>query len=198
MSELSKSLMGLCISVVIIFIPMIMFAVWAMRRSDQKHKNFKKTKLAYETSLEQFKNDPGNKELRQETIQLGQEYAKLALARKSRLFTFSKAILLADITKIDYEYSITRLKSSPNNPDLRQKALRVGRKYARVVREDGRETLFDEMALMNDINAVSGGAVTNSKQTASQRLHHLQELKEQGLITEDEYNEKRLVILDEM
>ncbi|MCP4415669.1 MAG: SHOCT domain-containing protein [Chloroflexi bacterium] len=104
--------------------------------------------------------------------------------------------------KKNYEISLEQLKTAPDDANLRQKTLLLGREFARVAREGGKETLFDEMALMNDINAVAGGAPTKRIEergkSASVRLEELQKMKDQGLISEDEYNAKRSTILDEM
>lgn len=106
-----------------------------------------------------------------------------------------------------YKSNLEQLKRSPSDTNLRQKALSSGREYARIAREGGKETLFDEVALMNDINAVAGGysvkpteekAEIVAERSTSERLAELAKVKEQGLISEDEYNAKRSAILDEI
>lgn len=109
--------------------------------------------------------------------------------------------------KDEYFDSIKKLKNNPTNADLKIYALGAGREYAELTRQyAGYEgvTLFDEVALMNDINAACAGAtfVTNEKfmnvQTIDQRLAKLLELKEKHLINEQEYEERRQKILDEI
>lgn len=105
--------------------------------------------------------------------------------------------------KSNYENSLSQLKSSPDNADLRQKTLALGRSYAEAAREGGKATLFDEMALMNDINAVAGGATVKHPEqkitkSASERLSELQKMKEQGLISDAEFNAKKTAILNDM
>ena len=106
-----------------------------------------------------------------------------------------------------YKTNLEQLTRSPGDTNLRQNALSSGREYARIAREGGKETLFDEVALMNDINAVAGGYSVKPKddkteiaaeRSISERLAELAKVKEQGLISEDEYNAKRSAILDEM
>ena len=55
--------------------------------------------------------------------------------------------------KKDYQESLQRLKRDPNDPDLREKTLELGRYYSNLIRDSKGHSLFDEVALMNDINA---------------------------------------------
>jgi hypothetical protein len=59
-----------------------------------------------------------------------------------------------------YQSALSRLKSSPTNADLKQETLRNGRTYATLTREQSGSgvTIFDEIALSNDINAATAGA----------------------------------------
>jgi hypothetical protein len=111
---------------------------------------------------------------------------------------------LAD-ARAAYQSSLTRLKSNPTNADLRQRTLSLGRVYSNLTRSKKGVTLFDEVALMNDINAACAGAVTASpstqtpsRQTIEQRLAKLSDLKAKGLIDDQEYNSRRQKILDEV
>lgn len=108
-----------------------------------------------------------------------------------------------------YQRSLTRLKSQPDNADLKQKTLELGRVYAHLTRsfnaEDGTVTIFDEIALLNDINAACAGAapaVTRSaikeRDSVEARLARLSELKDKGLITDAELSGRRQKILDEI
>ena len=109
--------------------------------------------------------------------------------------------------KASYEHSLTELKSDPGNADLRQRTLQLGRGYSSLTRNKKGVTVFDEVALMNDINAACAGAssVSNPEPAApspkgsiEERLSRLAELKVQGLIDEDEYKVRRQRILDEI
>jgi hypothetical protein len=109
-----------------------------------------------------------------------------------------------------YNDSLRKLKASPSDANLREKALASGRAYVQAAREGGQRTIFDEMMLMNDLNAVAGGTVTlpetktaqkakaEAVKSVADRLNELQALKDSGLITEDEFNAKRAAILDKM
>ncbi len=113
-----------------------------------------------------------------------------------------------------YEDSLARLKASPTSADLRQRALDLGRTYSGLTRGSQAAALFDEDALMNDINAATAGAVAfpetgagrlaggahepGRRPTIEERLALLAELKVQGLISEEEYSAKRQRIIDEI
>lgn len=109
--------------------------------------------------------------------------------------------------KASYERSLTELKSDPVNANLRQRTLQLGRAYSNLTRNKKGVTVFDEVALMNDIDAACAGATSPSKTEApippskgsiEERLSRLAELKVQGLIDEQEYNLRRQRILDEI
>jgi hypothetical protein len=62
--------------------------------------------------------------------------------------------------KAVYDGSLNDLKRDPNNPDLRQRTLLLGRQYAELLRNGDSRTVYDEVALMNDINAACARATT--------------------------------------
>ena len=59
--------------------------------------------------------------------------------------------------KASYQASLAKLKSNPTNPDLKQRT-QLGRIYSNLTRRKRGVTIFDEVALMNDINAACAGA----------------------------------------
>ncbi|CAG0935132.1 hypothetical protein TFLX_03964 [Thermoflexales bacterium] len=108
-----------------------------------------------------------------------------------------------------YLAALEELKAAPTNPDLKQKTLSLGRIYSNLTRNKNGVTLFDEVALMNDINAATAGATTVARAPQSvavaatptsveDRLAKLSELKAKGLVDDAEYAAKRQKILDEM
>jgi hypothetical protein len=114
-----------------------------------------------------------------------------------------------------YVASLSRLKSDPTNAGVRQATLELGRKYSNLTRNSKGITLFDEVALMNDLNAAAGGAMTIANLTAQSglslsgamanlggsigdRLRQLSRLKEEGLIDDSEFRERRARILSEL
>jgi hypothetical protein len=107
-----------------------------------------------------------------------------------------------------YQKALHDLRRAPHSSKQREATLLAGREYARVARENKRETIFDEIALMNDINAIAGQQVSaqptgRKEQTEPQlsyeeRLERLQRLAAAGHLTKDEYVEKRRRLLDEL
>lgn len=104
-----------------------------------------------------------------------------------------------------YQRSLANLKADPRNADLRQQTLALGRAYSTLMRDKKGQTVFDEVALMNDINAACAGASerTLDVHVAPQpvndieaRLQKLLSLKERNLIDEDEYSSRRKDILE--
>jgi hypothetical protein len=56
-----------------------------------------------------------------------------------------------------YQASLQALTNDPTNPELPQRTLELGRAYSRITRRSRSVTIFDELALLNDINAAFGG-----------------------------------------
>ena len=67
----------------------------------------------------------------------------------------------------DYQDSLRYLKAHPTDPEVRQGTLEYGRRYSNLTRNKKGVTIFDEVALMNDINAACGGVTAI---TATARL----------------------------
>jgi hypothetical protein len=110
--------------------------------------------------------------------------------------------------KENYYQSLKILKSNPTNADLKQKTLMLGRRYSELTRQaqSGNKsiTIYDEMALMNDINAACAAAMNFSihqntrTESVEERLAKLNSLKEKGLIDEQEFQTQRQNILKEI
>lgn len=107
----------------------------------------------------------------------------------------------------NYLNELTKLKSNPNNPEIKQQALLKGREYSALTRKyqglGKLVTIFDEVTLMNDISAActSNSSIINSAsnlQTSEERLANLLNLKTKNLISEEEYQVKKQKILEEI
>ena len=106
----------------------------------------------------------------------------------------------------EYQAALATLRKEPHNNARRENALRLGRIYSGLARQDKRRTMFDEVALMNDINAITANGTpstptvssTPSGPTPEQRLQQLSGLRDKGLVTDEEYQDRRKKILDEM
>lgn len=110
-----------------------------------------------------------------------------------------------------YLESLSNLKQNPRDPNVKQVALMLGRQYSFLTRNKQGITTFDEMALMNDLNAVTAHAFEASVPSPSpvrtthtqslspeDRLRKLDNLKSQGLINEEEFAARRAKILEEL
>ena len=95
-----------------------------------------------------------------------------------------------------YLSSLENLKKEPRNADLRQKTLELGRTYSNLTRDSKGVTMYDEMALMNDIGAACAAATEVPSISTQDRINTLISLREQGIIDEDEFKERKKAILD--
>lgn len=108
-----------------------------------------------------------------------------------------------EAAKKAYLQSLSELKASPTNADLKQRTLALGRAYSNLTRDKKGNTLFDEVALMNDINAACAAATAHTSgisaptvaTAAEDRLRVLTDLKTKGLIDEAEFAKRRSEIL---
>lgn len=102
-----------------------------------------------------------------------------------------------------YQHALSVLKESPDDTEVRQETLRLGRRYTDLARADKRTT-FDEVALMNDLNAIQptspppSAYAGKSAESTEQRLTKLDQLRSKGMIIDEEYRERRSAILDEI
>lgn len=101
-----------------------------------------------------------------------------------------------------YQGSLEKLKMNPANADLRQKTLELGRVYSNLLRDKKGNTIFDEVALMNDINAACAATLQVVSQQPSgdleERLRMLQGLKAKGLIDDTEYAKRKAELLEQI
>jgi hypothetical protein len=72
-----------------------------------------------------------------------------------------------EVARVDYEAALARLKLDPIDATLRQETLRLGRIYSNLSRHRTGVTVFDEIALMNDINAACAAASAPGGQSQS-------------------------------
>jgi hypothetical protein len=98
----------------------------------------------------------------------------------------------------EYQSSLARLKGNPTNADLRQETLRLGRAYSNLTRNTKGVTLFDEVAVKNDIDAACAGSVQMQNRTIEQRLAKLEQMRADGVIDGSEYQRRRQAIIDEI
>lgn len=124
----------------------------------------------------------------------------------------AKARALAKAKKA-YLDSLARLSHDPANAALKTNTLALGRFYANLTRDKKGVAMFDEVALMNDINAACAAAMhvapshhaapapARARASGSEtedRLASLANLQSKGLISDAEYQNRRNAILNEI
>lgn len=97
-----------------------------------------------------------------------------------------------------YQSALEQLKTEPNNANLRQQTLSLGREYSNLTRDHKGVTVFDEIAIKNDIDAACASTVRVQTVTIEQKLMQLQQIYTSGHITSDEYQTKKQEILREL
>jgi ABC-type oligopeptide transport system substrate-binding subunit len=103
-----------------------------------------------------------------------------------------------------YLESLDKLKANPTNADLKQQTLALGRTYSNLTRDKKGNTVFDEVALMNDMNAACAAATSAERarshdspsRTIEERLAKLRALHSTGLIDEADFARRKKEILD--
>jgi hypothetical protein len=99
--------------------------------------------------------------------------------------------------KQEYQDGLTRLKADPAAPDLRERALKLGRAYAEAARKVSGSG-FDEATLRYDIDTACAKAAPAAARPVEERLVKLKQLRAAGHIEESEYASRRQTILDEL
>lgn len=135
-------------------------------------------------ALNNIVNDPASLEHIGDAIQYGSEYIHITRG------------------KLAYNVCIQFLKDHPNDPNIRQVTLEIGITYSNAIRDGKGVTIFDEMALNNDINAATGHStlgtndigkveVTNSNalsnSSIADEIKKLAELLVDDIITAEEF-----------
>jgi hypothetical protein len=118
------------------------------------------------------------------------------------LLILNTAAKAKNTKKKAYLKALQDLRKHPNDPDLRDKVLMLGRRcFGQIIYPDS-HARFDEVALMNDINAACARAtigedkvlkveITNpqalSSKSIAQQIEELKELHARGVITSEEF-----------
>lgn len=118
------------------------------------------------------------------------------------IILFAIKLAASNGAKAAYDAALSELASTPSDAALRKKTLELGRVYSNILRNNKGVTTFDEVALMNDINAACGSGAHKEKGmsplTIDERLKMLAELKAKGLISDTEYDQKRTLVLSDV
>lgn len=101
-----------------------------------------------------------------------------------------------------YENLLSELSKEPNNSELKTKVLEAGRDYYATLRTDHCLTIYDEQAITNDINSacinITTTQVVNNDSDVYEDIKKLSELRDGGILTEEEYNEKKKILLEKI
>jgi hypothetical protein len=112
-------------------------------------------------------------------------------------------------TKQAYNAALQKLSYDPTNFSQKQRVLELGREYIKLASSSKGTIIFSEADLQADVhiataqgiganNSTTGHPASVSAETLEVRLQKLIRLKEQGLISEQEYDMRRAKILDEV
>src|SRR4051812_42215269 len=85
----------------------------------------------------------------------------VAEARRNAAAARQDELRVLNSARTAYEEALTRLRSAPSDPDARERALSAGRFFASQTRHmagSAGVTVFDEVALSNDIHAASAAS----------------------------------------
>jgi hypothetical protein len=103
-----------------------------------------------------------------------------------------------------YETSLAALKSDPANSDLLEKVLELSRIHSSLMRNNKGQTGFDDVALMNDIDAVCAATPTfahapapfSTGRSIEERLNTLRALRNAELIDDVDFRRRKLEIIE--
>lgn len=116
--------------------------------------------------------------------------ANAALHRRAAVRTAKRA----------YHEALATLAANPSSADAKQQALARGRVYGNLTRDTQGTIIFDEVALMHEINATTQRATQRVRPvvTVDEQLRLLDQLRTEGSISEREYQESRTKILGDV
>lgn len=106
--------------------------------------------------------------------------------------------LTIEAARSSYEAALSTLRTNPSDPMLRSDALSKGRIFSDLSRNSEGVTLYDEVALKNDLDAAAAAASRPVVQTPEERLRTLDDLRDKGLLTPDEHAVRRAEIIGQI
>jgi len=89
-------------------------------------------------------------------------------------------------TKEAYGSALEKIKLSPTDPNIRQQALELGRRYAGYAKK-AKGPEITEMMIKNDIDAACAGASARKPFSAATEIKKLTELMDEGILTQAEW-----------
>ena len=120
------------------------------------------------------------------------------------VFIIIVIIIIAVVINVSNSNKRESLKSEYENAlegTDKTNALEAGRAYYRFLRKDKKLTIYDEQAITNDLNTMESEVMMNNSKQSSvssvDKLEKLAQLKAQGVLTEEEFNQQKAKILNE-
>lgn len=107
-------------------------------------------------------------------------------------------LMMKEDAKKKYVESLEELKKDPNNPGFRQETLRLGRVYSNLMRDGKGQTVFDEVAIQNDILAATAGAAVAPQgvtRSVAEQVDMLAQLMREGVLSHDEFSRAKAVVI---
>ncbi len=99
----------------------------------------------------------------------------------------------------EYQDALDALEKSPEDSSLRKNALEAGRKLAEFLRDSKTGvTVFDEIALQNDINMRLGKGTSSAPSSVSDKMISLKKMLDAGAITEEEFHQRKEKLLRDL
>lgn len=120
-------------------------------------------------------------------------YAVPAAQRRNAQRVFEENQRAARTAEQAYRAALRELRTQPASPEHKARALQLGRTYSNLTRNQSGVTVYDEMAIANDIAGATAGAAQAapaapaSADAVSERLKRIDELRTKGIISDVEY-----------
>ncbi|MGB1252804.1 MAG: hypothetical protein ACPG8W_19475 [Candidatus Promineifilaceae bacterium] len=132
----------------------IVFIVWVLhsiRIGDEKERQVREDKLRplWEAARDAWQDNKLDEVLTKEMLNAYGRYVS-----NQRLSDTEKQVQKIAIVNRVYKHRLACLREK-NDPNVAASALKYGRQKARMYREGGNETIFDEVALQNDLAAAT-------------------------------------------
>lgn len=97
-----------------------------------------------------------------------------------------------------YEDSLSELRKDPKNNLRREETIRLGQFYSRLTVNRAGVPVFSESDMMKDIDAICPKAThLPTPEPLEERLEQLKRYRGKGLLTEQEYLQKRQELIDQ-
>ena len=100
-----------------------------------------------------------------------------------------------------YKKALADLRSESSSTELREKAIRAAREYSEITQKTPNTQLIDEDTLMKEINSLQSNMESTEKSNLQKvdnlesELRKIKKMLDDGLITDEEYQELRKKVM---